>query len=137
MKNYQDVLVIEQMIKRYANNTDSGNAQDSVSLFLPDGVLDSPMGMLVGHDTLLSHLTEVANTVAKGKRHVMTNIVVSIMDDTATAESYMLVFDATNFTHLIMTATYQDSLIKREGNWYFKHRTLRIDPSFKPPGSPN
>lgn len=131
--NPMDKIEIMELIHQYAKNTDLAAAQASADMFTEDGILSSLAGTDQGKKNILIHLERVANTVAKGKRHVMTNVTSTITGDKATSTSYMIVFDATNSTNVIMTCVYNDELVKVAGQWKFKSRKLMIDPSFQPP----
>eukprot|EP00670_Eutreptiella_braarudii_P018272 CAMPEP_0174368708 /NCGR_PEP_ID=MMETSP0811_2-20130205/89874_1 /TAXON_ID=73025 ORGANISM="Eutreptiella gymnastica-like, Strain CCMP1594" /NCGR_SAMPLE_ID=MMETSP0811_2 /ASSEMBLY_ACC=CAM_ASM_000667 /LENGTH=174 /DNA_ID=CAMNT_0015512421 /DNA_START=67 /DNA_END=588 /DNA_ORIENTATION=+ len=112
-----DKMAIEELVKQYALNTDSKNCESSVEMFTDDGVLCSPAGTDQGKAQLLEHLRRVSKTVALGKRHIMTNIVPVVQGTYATCTSYMLVVDAMNRPDVILTASYQDILVKLDGAW--------------------
>ena len=125
-----DKITIAELISQYAKNTDAGNTESSVNMFVENGALSSPLGTVSGHEELRKQLERISSTTAKGKRHIMTNITSEINGDKATATSYMTVVDAENSTNIILTGIYYDKLIKEENMWKFKERYLGIDPSF-------
>lgn len=128
-----DKIMIAEMIGQYAKNTDLGDANASAQLFTENGMMSSRMGTDQGRAAIVKHLEKVNGTVAKGKRHMMTNISSEIKGEKAKATSYMIVVDASHSTNIVMTGMYEDELIKEEGEWRFAKRTLIVDPSFRPP----
>eukprot|EP00457_Paulinella_chromatophora_P004415 gb/GEZN01004427.1/.p1 GENE.gb/GEZN01004427.1/~~gb/GEZN01004427.1/.p1 ORF type:complete len:481 (-),score=72.75 gb/GEZN01004427.1/:455-1897(-) len=129
---HHDKIQIEDMIKQYALNLDSLRCRSNDNMFAEDGVLSVTSGVYKGKAEIMAHLQKVIETTAKGKRRVMSNIVVTIDERQGTAEaiSYIMVFDVLQGPTLLMTATYQDELKKICGEWKFQKRTL-VDPCFK------
>jgi hypothetical protein len=92
-------------------------------------------------DDVASGATEVANLWASVNkvhddgtlrtRHLLTNVMIEIDEDggTATAESYFMVFQATDRTPLqpIAGGRYTDQFRRRDGMWWFEEKFIHVD----------
>jgi hypothetical protein len=148
----EDHIAIEQLLIRYAIAFNSGDADGYVGTFAPDGKLqlirqegEAPFaGPFAGHDALRKQwfpdhpgagapLPEFRRFGAM--RHVTTNPLIQVDGDTATVDAIFmeLVSNGANIPPGSLPPTvwamgrYMDELVKRDGQWYFKRRTVITD----------
>jgi uncharacterized protein (TIGR02246 family) len=124
-------------IHKYAKAADSNDAEMFLDAFTPEGVWVRPDGQeLKGHAALRAFL--LARPSGGFARHIVTNIVVDVMDsENATATSIAVVLKAKPPVSLplqvapaTMLAYYEDQLRRCEdGHWRISHRrvTLQMD----------
>jgi hypothetical protein len=138
VNNYgNDRAEIIDLMSRYSHALDFRDPEAFASTFAPDGVLNWARGEIVGrkalYDWLASSEYNMANDAEEAKwpaatRHYITNQAVRVDGDTAKAVSYW--FQATNTTGdraktvWGLFGHYEDELVKIDGKWYFKYRTI-------------
>ncbi len=126
-----DRLEIMELGARFDNGLDAENPGKFVGTFVTDGVLAGFWGEAAGLEQIRGAYDFMLSTFARNRRHVVTNHEIGISGDTATMLSYLTVFDrASNTT--IGTATFTDQLVRHEGAWRFKRRTLAADSNVQP-----
>ncbi|MGQ5700522.1 nuclear transport factor 2 family protein [Sandaracinobacteroides sp. A072] len=125
---------IRNLLARYTYNGDRGRIEALAACFAPDGVLEFPGNRAVGPDAILSALT--GGTPGPGPRpgfvrHHITNPLITLDGDAATARSYFTVFTDIGPDH---AGTYTDRLVRtgdaglgETSGWRFAHRLVRID----------
>ena len=126
-----DKVEIIELTNRYANAMDDDDLDTWLSTWAKNGLWEGGVGRFQGKEEL-SKLFETLGPRIKGKRHVMTNNVITLFSVTAEQTCYLLVFEAEEEPKLIATAVYKDKLEKIRGAWKFVHRSIKMDPSFKP-----
>jgi hypothetical protein len=74
-------------------------------------------------------INQVTNEFASGKRHLSANIIIEgAQNNTASANSYLLVTEAKKTPEVVASGTYIDTLKKdANGTWKFLQRRLEID----------
>ncbi|HEY2302531.1 MAG TPA: nuclear transport factor 2 family protein [Acidimicrobiales bacterium] len=126
---------IERLMFRYARSVDLAQWEELGRLFAHGRVRATTS------DDVASGATEVANLWASVNkvhgdgtlrtRHLLTNIMIEIDEDggTATAESYFMVFQATDRTPLqpIAGGRYTDQFRRRDGMWCFEEKFIHVD----------
>lgn len=126
-----DRLEIMELGARFDNGLDGENAHKLVGTFASDGVLAGFWGEAKGARQIRGAFDFLLATIAKNRRHVVTNHEITIAGDTAEMFSYLTVFDrATNTS--IGTATFTDELVRTPKGWMFKRRTLSADRNAEP-----
>lgn len=66
------------------------------------------------------------STIARNRRHVVTNREITVSGKTATIYSYLTIFDRSS-NSIIGIATFTDDLIFDSGQWKFKRRLPKAD----------
>jgi hypothetical protein len=133
----EDRAAIMDLQSRYLFAMDFQDATTYASTFAEDGVINWARGEVKGrkaiYDFMASGTYNPTRDAEKGKwpaasRHFITNQVIKVEGNTAKARTYW--FQATNNTAdrrtmvLGLFGHYEDDLIKVDGQWYFKKRTI-------------
>jgi hypothetical protein len=133
----EDRAAIVNLQGRYLFAMDFQDAETYASTFTEDGVIDWARGEVKGrkaiYDFMASGTYNPTQDAEKGKwpaasRHFITNQVIKVEGNTAKAVTYW--FQATNNTadrHTMVLGLfghYEDELVKIDGQWYFKKRTI-------------
>ena len=133
----EDRAAIIDLQGRYLFAMDFQDAETYASVFTEDGVINWARGEIKGRKAIYEFMSSGAYNPArdaeKGKwpaasRHFITNQVIKVEGTTAKACTYW--FQATNSTAdrrtmvLGLFGHYEDELVKIDGQWYFKKRTI-------------
>lgn len=116
---------IRELLARYCFALDADEFDAMAALFTPDGVWETAFGTGTGRAGIVAQ----ARSIAKGDRprrvHLTTNIVIELDGDTATARSNWVLFQNTPDGPAIGSGgAYFDRLVKVDGKWFFRHRTI-------------
>jgi hypothetical protein len=136
--NYaEDRAAIVDLQGRYLFAMDFQDAETYASTFAEDGVINWARGEIKGRKAIYEFMSSgeynPARDAEEGKwpaasRHFITNQVIKVEGNTAKALTYW--FQATNNTAdrrtmvLGLFGHYEDELVKIDGQWYFKKRTI-------------
>lgn len=116
---------IRDLLARYTYNGDRGRLDDMTACFSADGVLEylgkAPQGPAAIKAALSSGTRDARLTFI---RHHITNPLIAVDGDTATARSYFTVHSNFGPDH---SGTYDDRLVRTDEGWRFAHRRVRID----------
>ena len=133
----EDRAAIVDLQSRYLFAMDFQDAETYASTFADDGVINWAGGEVKGRKAIYEFMSSgtynPTRNAKKGKwpaasRHFITNQVIKVEGDTAKAMTYW--FQATNNTAnrrtmvLGLFGHYEDELVKIDGQWYFKKRTI-------------
>jgi 3-phenylpropionate/cinnamic acid dioxygenase small subunit len=121
----QDKLDIQELSSKYAIALDNGNIEAWLQTWAPDGVWEGGAGKYEGLERLRQLLPDLGERI-QGKRHIMTNFVISGDGNRASQTCYLLIVDIFK-AHLPGTAVYTDKLEKIQDNWLFAHRKVVLD----------
>jgi 3-phenylpropionate/cinnamic acid dioxygenase small subunit len=127
---------VEMLIAKYAKAVDMGDVEAYLACWAPTGTSEAAYGVAKGHDALRVRFEQMqASGFSKGKRHVVTNITLQLLDASrAAASSYLIVIERESPPpRVIATGTYDDVVAFSEGVWRFEARKLTLDPSFTRP----
>jgi hypothetical protein len=126
-----DIVLIQNLTAQYALAMDEARMEDWRACWCPDELnpcFENPAGKFVGKEGF-DRLIPVLTQRIAGKRHFMTNIAVSIVDEnTANQTCYMMILSKTGVPSIQGTAVYRDELVKVDGIWKFKTRKIEFDP---------
>jgi ketosteroid isomerase-like protein len=124
-----DKIIIQELIAKYNIALDNKNIDEWTNTWSDDGVWSTPFGEAKGKTELKNMINQVTNEFASGKRHVSTNIIIeNAPNNTASAQSYLIVTEAKKTPEVVASGTYIDALKKdANGRWKFVHRRLEID----------
>jgi hypothetical protein len=133
----QDRAAIMDLQGRYIFALDFKDAETYASTFTEDGIINWARGDIKGrkaiYEFIASGVYNPSSGAEEGKwpaasRHFVTNQVIKVEGNTAKAFAYW--FQATNNTAdrrtmvLGLFGHYEDELVKINGQWYFKNRTI-------------
>ncbi len=126
---------LSNLIARYAELIDAGDLDEMASL-LADAAVGTGDGnaMVTGHEAirgLFAATTRIHPDGTPGTKHVTTNLILDIDDEsgTASARSYWTVFQAVPGLPLqpILAGRYHDRFARANGTWAFSERRYFID----------
>lgn len=116
---------IRDLLARYTYNGDRGRLNEMTACFAADGVLEylgkAPQGAAAIAVALSSGTRDPRLTFI---RHHITNPLIAVDGDAATARSYFTVHSNFGPDH---SGTYDDKLTRTADGWRFAHRRVRID----------
>ncbi|MDK2756067.1 MAG: nuclear transport factor 2 family protein [Blastomonas fulva] len=123
-----DLLAREQirdLLARYTYAGDRGRVAELAACFADDGILEYPGNSGIGPEGILAALTSgAANPAISFIRHHITNPLIDLSGDTASARSYFAVTSNNGPDH---SGTYTDRFVKTAAGWRFACRIVRID----------
>ena len=132
-----DRAAIENLQGRYLLAMDFHDPDAYAATFAEDGVLDWARGQIVGRKAIREFLASGKYNPTRGAkevegwppafRHFITNQVIKVDGDRATAVTYW--FQGGNLQdrgkfELALFGTYEDELVKVDGQWLFKKRAI-------------
>ncbi|MDP3676038.1 MAG: nuclear transport factor 2 family protein [Novosphingobium sp.] len=116
---------IRDLLARYTYNGDRGRVAELAACFAPDGVLEFPgtraQGPAAIEQALRGGERDPQRTFV---RHHITNPLIEVEGDAATARSYFAVTSNNGPDH---SGTYDDQLIRTGQGWRFARRRVRVD----------
>lgn len=116
---------IRDLLARYTYNGDRGRLDAMTACFADDGVLEytgkAPQGPAAIKAALSAGTRDPRLTFV---RHHITNPLIAVDGDTASARSYFTVHSNFGPDH---SGTYDDRLVLTAHGWRFAHRRVRID----------
>ncbi len=124
-----DKIIIQELIAKHNVALDNKNIDEWTNTWTDDGVWSTPFGEAKGKTELKNMINQVTNEFASGKRHLSTNIIIEeAPNNTASAQSYLIVTEAKKTPEVVASGTYIDTLKKDANNkWKFVQRRLEID----------
>lgn len=126
----EDKLEIQELAIRYALAMDSDDIHSWLETWTDDGTWVGGLGEYIGKSSLKELFHELGDRI-KGKRHIMTNFIITGESNHANMKCYMTVVDRVNSPEIIATGIYSDTLKRVNGRFKFLHRQVKLDPSFK------
>lgn len=116
---------IRNLLARYTYEGDRGRVAALASCFAADGVLEFPGNAPAGPAAIAAALASGSrNPRLTFVRHHITNPLIAVDGDQATARSYFTVHSNSGPDH---SGTYDDRLVRTAAGWRFAHRRVRID----------
>ena len=125
----EDKFMIQELMARYNFALNFGDEKAWVDCFTQDGVFECPFGTHKGSSALYQYISERTEERQEHPiRHMLSNIIIDVQDDRASAKSYLLMMQVLpEGMKLLTTGTYADDLVKMEGAWRFSHRKVQLD----------
>ncbi len=121
----RDRDAIRDLLARYTYHGDRGRLTEMTACFAADGVLEylgkAPQGPAAIAAALASGTRDARLTFV---RHHITNPLIAVDGESATARSYFTVHSNFGPDH---SGTYDDRLVRTAEGWRFAHRRVRID----------
>lgn len=117
---------IRHLLASYTYNGDRGRIDGLAACFAGDGTLEFPGALATGPAAIVAALTAggPADPARTFVRHHITNPLIEVDGDSATARSYFTVYSNNGPDH---AGTYNDRLVRTAEGWQFAHRQVRID----------
>lgn len=118
---------IRDLLARYTYNGDRGRVAELAACFAADGVIEYPGNTAHGPAAIAAALsggTAERNPALTFLRHHITNPLIEVDGDSATARSYFAVHTDIGPDH---SGTYSDKLVRTPDGWRFAHRLVRVD----------
>jgi 3-phenylpropionate/cinnamic acid dioxygenase small subunit len=132
-----DQMAIQQVLNRYAYALDGRDAESYVRTFAPDGVLDYARGELQGRNALRDMVMGLRTREQQARaestlrpsrgRHFLTNIVIEVNGDTATAKDYWVAFNNNNPERKSQLGGFghaENELKRINGEWLIARRVI-------------
>jgi uncharacterized protein (TIGR02246 family) len=121
---------IRELMARYCHALDACQFDEVASLFAEEGEWTTTYGSARGRAQIEALLTSVVPKPGGGpqRKHYITNIIVTLAGDRASARSdYLVVRESERGLMPVMGGTYMDEFAKREGVWQFVKKQLVHD----------
>jgi hypothetical protein len=129
-----DVVEIEQVLYRYCFVLDSGTPEEVAALFSETAVLmplytaEEPVK---GREAILQWYADYqknTRAAAQHLRHIVTNPMVDVQGDQATAKCYLSADSVSKATGKLHGSAgfYQDKLVREGGRWLFTERQIHV-----------
>lgn len=131
LRRIEDEAAIQRLLVEYGRVLDNRDFAAYAALFTSDGVFDGAMGAYKGQKEIQTEMEKVfAGAVAdipKGQNfHVMSDFVITVMGNRATANSRFIFYKLEGSKPVAnVTGTYEDELVRVGGVWKFKNRKAR------------
>lgn len=121
-------LEIREALYRFCRGVDRGDKAEMLSAFHPDASdAHGPGGPAVIAEALVEKFDR---TPRMGQHHV-TNVLATVLGDTAVVESYFILFNAQDpgrgGEHDLVGGRYLDRFEKRDEQWLIAHREIVVD----------
>jgi ketosteroid isomerase-like protein len=129
----EDRLDVMDLVARYAECVDSGDAAGYAALFTPDGVVEHSAGSVRGRAEVQAWVEGLVreNRVGKASRlkHIMGLPVIRGDGDRATARTYVTIPRHMDSGEIVirLAGTYFDDCVKLNGEWLFAKRRIDLD----------
>lgn len=124
-----DRLDIQEALSRYAIHVDTGDAQRFSQLFTEDCVWAwEAIGLRIRGRAQVRYLGEMVYRHTRGAQHAVSNVVIEVRGDSASAISQVAVLlSKTEGIYPVMVGYYEDSLVRVEGRWLIAERRVRAE----------
>lgn len=127
----RDKAAIAELIARYNYAIDHNDYQGWANTFAPEGVFHGIIGKFAVHKELDKFIASVKNLTATSPnlRHYVTNILPEINGNEARCTCFLLMTSTTKEggSKIAAAGEYEDRLVKRDGQWLFLERIVRVD----------
>jgi hypothetical protein len=121
-----DHIAIQQLYARYVHHWAAGRGPEWAACFTPDGSFGSPLGTFTGTEQLAGLAGGPARPPTY--RPWINHLVIEPAADGARGSCFALIVDVgTTPPKLRGSGTYEDTLVRHEGEWKFRTRTLHWD----------
>jgi uncharacterized protein (TIGR02246 family) len=137
IQRIEDTQEIGRLLLNYGRHLDARDFKAYALLFARDGVWSGGMGTVQGPAAIQAFMEKaIPGPNAVHNYHVLSNFVIDVNGDTATAWSrWMFMVPGPNNTAVAaQSGRYDDTLVREDGRWKFKRRAASNDiPAAGPP----
>lgn len=130
LQRAEDLLAIQQLFNEYASYLDAGDFSRYAALFCADGEVKlGPMGRAVGPTAIEALMRKHLAASVGQSYHIISNPVVQLQGDMATAEvMWTVIMRSQNDKPIIgMIGKHRDKLRREHGLWRFQERAGFVD----------
>jgi len=130
LQHAEDMIAIQQLFNRYASYLDTGKFDQYASLFSVDGEIKlGPMGRAKGREAIEALMTKKLAAGVGQSYHIISNPVIELNGDTATAEvMWTVILRGKEDKPIVgMIGRHQDELVRENGSWLFRVRAGFVD----------
>lgn len=124
-----DKLELMELTSRFETTLDAEDVEGYLANFTEDGSLIAPWAKSVGKKELRAGFFQMLDAFARGRRHCVTNFVISGSRDKAVVRTYLTVINREDLGRK-GSAQLVDTAVQVRGKWLLKSRTIELDPSF-------
>ena len=143
LQRLEDIEAIRRVLTDYGRDLDKRDFKAYSELFARDGVWDGGFGAGKGPAEIQAMMEKnIGGTLITGAQsnfHLLTNFEIEVHGDTASAWSRWTFVsqDPDKRARIFYAGRYQDELVREDGRWKFKRRTVNADlPGQPPPQGP-
>lgn len=136
LRALEDKEQIAQLLIDYGRHLDSRDLAAYAALFATDGEWVGGFGAVKGRANIQAFMEKSLGTGPNrgGSYHIMSNVVITVKGDSATAWSrWTFVTPGERGATIAQAGRYDDTLVRENGAWKFKRRVASNDTA--PPGS--
>lgn len=136
LRALEDKEQIAQLLIDYGRHLDSRDLAAYAALFATDGEWVGGFGTVKGRANIQAFMEKSLGTGPNrgGSYHIMSNFVITVKGDSATAWSrWTFVTPGERGATIAQAGRYDDTLVRENGAWKFKRRVASNDTA--PPGS--
>lgn len=128
VREWIDKSAIQELMARYAITADTGDADGFAALFTPAAVWEWPqIGLRYEGRAALRQMVAAIDRTLPGAQHVMSNHVIDIVGDRASAICELTCFISRPAKiHVVLQGFYRDRLERVGGDWRFAHRSVDV-----------
>ncbi len=125
----EDHIAVERLLKEYGRTLDARDFAAYAALFARTGEWKGALGTYRGPAAIQAAMekifTDAAADIPKGKNfHVMSNFIIDVHADRATARSTFIFYKMNgNTPEAAVAGRYEDELVRENGAWRFQRRT--------------
>jgi hypothetical protein len=130
----EDKLHVTELCYKFDMLINKHNQAALAELFVDYAEVHTPKASIKGSSNLVQYFKSV-EPLAKGNRHMTTNVLVESDPAGARAYSYRILHKACMPPALMATGTIEDLLVKQNGVWKFASRRFIMDPPAAPPAA--
>lgn len=133
LQRMEDIQEIGRLLVDYGRHLDRREWADYAGLFAARGVWDGGFGAATGPAEIQAMMEkQIGGTLISGAQsnfHVLTNFRIEVEGDEGRAWSRWSFVnqDAEKHAHIAYAGRYDDELIRENGRWKFKRRTVSAD----------
>jgi uncharacterized protein (TIGR02246 family) len=137
LKAFEDKAEIERLLLDYGRHLDARDFAGYSSLFAKDGEWVGGFGTVAGPANIKAFMEKAMPGENKAKNyHLLSNFVVTVNGDTATAWSrWAFVTPGQQGAVISQAGRYDDTLVREGGRWRFKKRMASNDTGGPPPAA--
>lgn len=130
MNDLLEKMAIHEIVSKYCFYVDNRRWTELRTLFTDDAEWIAPYAHAKNGDEVVAVMDSLIPPVGQGpeRKHFVSNLVIDLNGDTATAESNFFVSRAEGDGIIIsVVGTYADELRKENGQWKFRKRDVLHD----------